>query len=100
MSVRAELTQAREVAREDPGWLRTWYWPLWLAVVAVGFVVAEAIALMNRGDGGTLSEKTRQWLGIRPGAGGRRGAWAAFVAVLALFTVWFSGHLLQWWPWE
>lgn len=97
-----DVRKARVAAGEDldPRWMRTWLWPAWLVVVAVTFTVLEAWAIVSRGEGGTLSERTRAWLGIEPGARGRRGGWAGLVAVLVAFTVWFSGHLLHWWPWE
>jgi hypothetical protein len=100
VTLKTELQHAKEVAKLDPKWLRTWFWPLWLSLIAVTFAVAEGIAIVHKGDGGTLSERTRHWLGIEPGAQGTRGWWAALVAALVIFVIWFSGHLLHWWPWE
>jgi len=83
----------------DPGWLRRW-WPLWLALVGLGFAVPETVALVSTGEGGTLSEMTREWLGMSPdGTGGTIG-WVALTVVLAGFAVWFPIHLRKGWPWE
>ena len=83
----------------DPGWLRRW-WPLWLAVVALGFAVPETVALVSTGDGGTLSEMTREWLGMSPdGTGGTIG-WVVLTVLLAAFAVWFPVHLRKGWPGE
>ena len=42
-SVPAEISGT---PRRDPGWLAAW-WPLWLAVVGLGFVGPEAVALVS-----------------------------------------------------
>lgn len=98
MSVRAELGRAREVTRQDAGFLRTWYWPVFLAAAAVAFVVPEVIALVDPGRGGTLSEWTRRALGVQPAAPRRRWAAAGFAGGLLLFVAWFVPHILWDWP--
>src|SRR5690606_3800527 len=83
----------------DPGWLRRW-WPLWLVLLAAGFAVPETVALASGGDGGTLSEMTREWLGVAPdGTGGTVGL-VVLSVLLAGFAVWYPLHLRRWWPWE
>lgn len=87
------------MSRRDPGWLRRW-WPLALVLAALGFAVPEAIALADDGRGGTLSEMSREWLGVAPdGTGGAVGV-TVLTLVLAGFAVWFPLHLRRWWPWE
>lgn len=90
---------ADEATRRDPGWLRAW-WPLWLAVVGIGFVGPEAVALISEGEGGTLSEMTREWLGLSPDGAGMTVGWVALTAVLVGFAVWFPIHLKRGWWWE
>src|SRR5690606_3466383 len=85
------------MTRRDPGWLRRW-WPLWLVVVALGFAVPETVALVSNGEGGTLSEMTREWLGV--GDGQITVGWVVMTVAMAGFAVWFPAHLLRWWPWE
>lgn len=85
--------------RRDPQWLRRW-WPLWLAVVALGFAVPETVALVSGGDGGTLSEMTREWLGLAPDGAGMTVGWVVLTVILAGFAVWFPVHLRRGWPWE
>lgn len=103
LSVRAELRQAREVARQDdPRWL-TVFWPLWLAVLALGFAVAETVGVVSKGKGGTLTERVKLWLGVDPPKPRRRWAAGVFLAALALFAVWFGPHISGWpftWFWE
>ena len=83
----------------DPGWLRAW-WPLWLVVLGVGFVGPEAVALVSEGEGGTLSEMTRPWLGLDPDGSGMTVGWVGLTVVLLGFAVWFPLHLRKLWPWE
>lgn len=100
--MRRELAEAREQARRDPAWLRT-FWPVWLALLALGFAVAETIAIVNPGKGGTLTERVRLWLGVDPPAPRRRGSAGAFAAVLLALAVWLVPHMTDWpwsWPWE
>jgi H+/Cl- antiporter ClcA len=101
--VRAQLRAAREVARQDPAWLRTWYWPLLLSVLVVGFTFGETIALVNRGSGGTATERVKAALGVDPPRRRRRVAVASFVASLLAAVVWLIPHMTHWpltWPWE
>lgn len=100
MSVRAELAAAKEEVREDPRWLRTWFWPAWLTVLAVSFAVAETWALVHPGRGGTMSERKREWLGIHGKDKDIRVGWAVMTVALAVFAVWYPVHLMEWWPWE
>lgn len=100
MVTRSEVRHAREVARQDPAWLRTWYWPLWIVAVVLSFGIPEAIAIVHPGAGGTKSERWRAWLGIDPPRRRRRFAWAGLVAVVVGFAVWFPLHLQRAWPWE
>lgn len=87
------------MSRRDPGWLRRW-WMLYLALVALGFAVPETIALIHAGDGGTLSEASRDWLGISPDGTGGAVGWTALTVALVGFAAWYVGHLRKWWPWE
>ena len=87
------------MSKHDPGWLRIW-WPLFLVVGALAFAIPETIALISPGDGGTLSEMTRDLLGISPdGTGGTIG-WTVLTVALAAFVVWFSVHLRKGWWYE
>lgn len=93
----AAVDAATEVVARDPGWLRR-YWPVGLAVAALAFVGPEAFAIVSDGDGGTLSEWTRDQLGTSEGQA--TAGWWALTAVLAAFAVWFPVHLRRGWPWE
>lgn len=87
------------MSRRDPGWLRRW-WPLWVVLAALGFIVPEAVALADDGRGGTLSEMSREWLGVAPdGTGGAVGVAVLAVALLG-FTVWFPVHIKRGWWYE
>lgn len=87
------------MTKRDPAWLRRW-WPLWTVLVALGFAVPETVALVSTGEGGTLSEMTREWLGLAPDGGGMTAGWVALTVALAGFAVWFPVHLKKGWPWE
>jgi hypothetical protein len=67
-------------------------WSIWLAIVAVTFAVLEAVALIRRGRGDTLSENLRSWLGTDR----TWKTWGAFGFVVALigFVVWFLPHIV------
>lgn len=71
-----------------------------MVLVALGFAVPETIALVSTGEGGTLSEMTREWLGLAPDGGGMTAGWVALTVLLAGFAVWFPIHLKKGWPWE
>lgn len=91
-----------ETAVSDPAWL-DWFWPAWLGLLAAGFVVAETVALVSRGRGGALTEKTKRWLGVDPPRPWRHRAVLAFVLVLVGLTVWLVPHMTHWparWFWE
>jgi hypothetical protein len=83
--------------RRDPGWLRRW-WPLGLVIAALAFAVPETIAIVAPGEGGTLSEMTREWLGTE--SGGVTAGWVVLTVLLGGFAVWFPVHLRRGWPWE
>lgn len=89
--------EAVKAIARDPSWLRR-YWPGFLALAALAFAAPETIAITSDGTGGTLSEWTRDQLGTSSGA--LTAGWWAVTAGLAVFTVWFSGHLVKFWPWE
>lgn len=95
-AIAGELLPPTPVAR-DPGWLRR-YWPVGLAVAALAFVGPEAVAIVADGEGGTLSEWSRDQLGTSDGQATM--GWWALTAVLAGFAVWFPVHLRRAWPWE
>lgn len=69
-----------------------------MVLVALGFAVPETIALVSTGEGGTLSEMTREWLGVDDGQ--ITVGWVVMTAAVAGFAVWWPGHLLKLWPWE
>lgn len=81
----------------DPEWLRR-YWPAGLLVALLAFVGPETYAIITTGEGGTLSEWTRDQLGTTQGE--TTAGWWAMTAGVGLFAVWWSGHLIRWWPWE
>jgi len=85
------------VAGRDPGWLRR-YWPVGLAVAGLAFVGPEAFAIVHDGDGGTLSEWSRDQLGTSSGQA--TAGWWTVTGLLAAFAVWFPVHLRRGWPWE
>lgn len=87
------------MSRQDPGWLRVW-WPMFVVLGALAFAVPETIALVAPGDGGTLSEMTREWLGIAADGTGGTVGWVILTVVLGGFAVWFPVHLRRGWPWE
>lgn len=63
-------------------------WIIWIVM----FLVIEALALVNKTEGDTLSEKIRSWGGIKTPE--RKGAqWAVFLAFL-VFIIWFPIHIL------
>lgn len=85
------------MSRRDPGWLRRW-WPIGLVVAALAFAIPETIAIIAPGEGGTLSEMTREWLGTEGGA--VTAGWVVLTVVLVGFAVWFplhvKGDILPW----
>jgi hypothetical protein len=66
-----------------------WYWPFWLIV---GFGVPEAIALVSKRQGDTLSERLRNWGGTEENPKGKlvRLRRLGLLAALA----WLSVHVL------
>jgi len=103
MSVRAEIRAAREVVREDPAFLRTWYWPVLAAILAVGFAFGETWALVRKGKGGTATENIKKALGVDPPRKWRRVAVASFTAGILALAVWLVPHITHWpwtWFWE
>ena len=65
-----------------------WYWPVWVAVLAISFAIPEAVAIRNRTPGDTLSEWTRaRWKTYTKG-----GRWVWLLA-WAAFAFWFGLHI-------
>lgn len=83
--------------KQDPRWLRT-YWPVGLALAMLAFAGPEAFGIIADGEGGTLSEWSRDALGTSQGAA--TAGWWTLTALLAAFAVWFPLHLRKKWPWE
>lgn len=83
--------------RRDPGWFRR-YWPIGLAVAGLAFAGPETAAILINGEGGTLSEWSRDQLGTTDGQA--TAGWWALTAALAAFAVWFPVHLRRGWWWE
>lgn len=81
----------------DPQWLRR-YWPAGLAVALLAFVGPEAFAIVSDGEGGTLSEWSRDQLGTSDGQA--TAGWWTLTGVLAAFAIWFPVHLRRGWWWE
>lgn len=69
-------------------------WIAWLAALITSFGVIEGIALVNKAKGDTLSERTRQWLGIDPPKPQRHLYIPLFVASLVGLVAWFITHIL------
>jgi hypothetical protein len=65
---------------------------VWLAW-ALLFAGIEGVALTNDEKGDTLSEKLRNWSGIKSNGGRSPRSWVIFSALL-LFFVWFPIHIL------
>lgn len=65
---------------------------VWGGLLAAGGVY-EAVALINRREGDTLSETTRKAFRVRT-TGGK----IAFGALWISFSSWFLGHILWGWP--
>ena len=61
-------------------------WVLWLAL----FALFEGVALADKRDEDTLSERTRAWFRTRDSATGRR----VFAAGWTAFAGWFLWHIL------
>jgi hypothetical protein len=79
----------------DPGWL-TLFWVVWLALLTVGFVFAETVALLHPGRGGALTEFTRRHLGVYPPRPRRKWTVATFTATLVVLTVYLIPHMTRW----
>lgn len=54
------------------------------------FFTAEGLALFNKTEGDTFSEKVRERFRVK----GKTGSFA-FLAVFGLFCAWFSAHIVQ-----
>lgn len=61
-------------------------WALWLGL----FALFEGVALADRRNGDTLSERTRDWFGTERSKHGRIVFGAGWVA----FASWFLWHIL------
>jgi hypothetical protein len=96
-AIAGELLPPTPVPRRDPGWFRR-YWPIGLALAGLAFAGPETLAIILDGEGGTLSEWTRDQLGTSDGQA--TAGWWTLTAALAAFAVWFPIHLRRGWPWE
>lgn len=65
-----------------------WLW--WAGLFVASFAVLETWALLNRREGDTLSERLREWLGIRPVKHWRLATSAAVLG----FLLWFGWHIV------
>lgn len=65
---------------------------VWGGLIAAGGVY-EAVALVNKRPGDTLSETTRKAFRVHTPAGK-----AAFGTLWISFATWFTGHILWGWP--
>jgi hypothetical protein len=97
--VKAEVREAKEVAKADPKWLR-WYWPIFTIVAALAFAIPEAVGIISKGKGGTYTEWIKRQIGVDPPKPHKRVTSTIFVVVLGLFAVWFGPHIITQWPWE
>lgn len=68
-------------------------WLAWCLAVALSFAVLETVGILTKAHGDTLSERTRERLGIQPRRPWRWWAFPAFAAVLAGFVIWFLPHI-------
>ena len=74
----------------------THWWPLWLVLAFLGFIIPELIAVKNKVPGDTLSERLRAWFHVDTPGGG--ASWLAVWLVLEGTLVWLLGHIHGWWP--
>lgn len=65
---------------------------IWAGIILAG-AAFETYALRGKKEGDTLSEVTRALFRTRKGKAGR----VAFGVAWAGFSVWFLGHVLDWW---
>lgn len=77
-----------------PDSLFTWWWALWLVI---GFGVPEAIALIRKRPGDTLSEHVIEWFATKPGAKGDLVKLRRFILLAAM--AWLSVHWLSGMAW-
>lgn len=67
-------------------------WTIWMAIFAIGLIYEfHTIVTKRRGD--TLTETTRTLFRVH-----KKKGRAVFAVLWLGFTVWFLGHILQWWP--
>lgn len=77
-------------------WIAEW-WPVFLVIVATGFLVPELVAVA-RGKGGSLSVWVRTHLHVKTPSG---TVWfLAIWATLAATWGWFLFHIMEWLPWQ
>lgn len=65
---------------------------IWAALILAG-AAYEVRALRSTREGDTLSEATRALFRTRTSRAGAR----AFFILWAGFSIWFAGHILDWW---
>lgn len=65
-------------------------WAIWAAVTLGSFAILETWALLSKREGDTLSERLREWLGIRPVRQWRLITSAALLG----FLIWFGWHIV------
>ena len=68
-----------------------WYTATWAALTAA-FAGTEIAAIVNNDWSGTFTENVRRLFHTHSKVGR-----ATFMIVWASFSVWFFGHILEWW---
>lgn len=67
-------------------------WLVWGAIFVAGLAY-EAYTISTKRRGDTLTETTRTFFRVHKKLGR-----AIFAVAWLGFSVWFFGHILQWWP--
>lgn len=60
----------------------------WIILLGTGLIV-ELVALLNKENGDTLSERTRAWFQVH-----KRPGWMIFAVAWVAFSAWFLVHIL------
>jgi hypothetical protein len=79
--------------------LPNWAWLAWCLTVALTGGALEIIGLLTKAEGDTLSERTRERLGIQPRRPWRMVAIPAFTLAMVALPVWFYFHITNKWSW-